>query len=346
MNVGIKCCINCCTYAWFIKILVAVILFRASEVGLHCSYDNMKNSENAAEVETIRSDTYLTNDKKEEAEKNIYSFETWATTGSEWFLSAKEKIEQSNSTYAIGWASKLFSISTITDNSWIKAIVDTVKNITQENTIESEDEFTESIYSQIKSISRSDLPHHILYEIQMNLDTYMETTEDDKELFKMWCDDFKLAEYDGKINTLLANCPRVRALYQKMVPEQIESMVFWARYSYKVRQMELLVRYKVEKQLLQDDGNITQGQKWKINFEEKSPNRIERCLNIDKKLAQSQNSLDKRSAMDESWGLCSSTNIDVQELHDENAPRTSKADSNNLSNKGDGWVNWDARKFN
>ncbi|KAM3717229.1 BSD domain-containing protein [Dirofilaria immitis] len=278
MNVGIKCCINCCTYAWFIKILVAVILFRASEVGLHCSYDNMKNSENAAEVETIRSDTYLTNDKKEEAEKNIYSFETWATTGSEWFLSAKEK--------------------------------------------------------------------HILYEIQMNLDTYMETTEDDKELFKMWCDDFKLAEYDGKINTLLANCPRVRALYQKMVPEQIESMVFWARYSYKVRQMELLVRYKVEKQLLQDDGNITQGQKWKINFEEKSPNRIERCLNIDKKLAQSQNSLDKRSAMDESWGLCSSTNIDVQELHDENAPRTSKADSNNLSNKGDGWVNWDARKFN
>lgn len=58
---------------------------------------------------------------------------------------------------------------------------------------------------------------HILYEIQTNPDTFMKTPEGDKELFKMWCDDFKLIEYDSEINSLLANCPRVRALYQEMV---------------------------------------------------------------------------------------------------------------------------------
>lgn len=45
----------------------------------------------------------------------------------------------------------------------------------------------------------------------------MKIPEGDKELFRMWCDDFKLTEYDSKINALLANCPRMRALYQEMV---------------------------------------------------------------------------------------------------------------------------------
>ncbi|OZC09807.1 BSD domain protein [Onchocerca flexuosa] len=258
--------------------------------------------------------------------------------------STTNEIERSSSTYAIEWASRLSSLPTITDNSWIKTIVDTVKNIAQENTADGEDEFTESIYPQIKSTGRSCLAHHILYEIQTNPDTYMKIPEGDKELFKMWCDDFKLIDYDGEINALLANCPRMRALYQEMVPEKIENVVFWARYFYKVYQMELLVRCKfdAEKQLSQDDENGTiQRQKRMTNFGEKSSNRIESCLNVDTELTQSQSSLDRRSAIDESWSLCSSTNVDIQELHDENGPQTPKADSNNSSNKSDGWINWD-----
>ncbi|CAG9538461.1 unnamed protein product [Cercopithifilaria johnstoni] len=259
--------------------------------------------------------------------------------------SSANKTEQSSST-SVGWASRLPSVPTITDNSWIKVVVDRVKNMAQENTAEGEDEFTESIYPQMKSINRNDLPHHILYEIQTNPETYIKLPEGDKELFKMWCDDFKLTEYDSEINALLANCPRMRALYQEMVPEKIESVVFWARYFYKVHQMELLVRNKadIEKQLLQDDKNgTTQGQKRTIDFAKKRSfcDRSESCRSINMEPTRSQNSPDRRSIVDESWSLCSSTNVDIQELHDEDGPRTPKADSNNSSSKSDGWINWD-----
>uniref|UniRef100_A0A158Q6S7 BSD domain-containing protein n=1 Tax=Elaeophora elaphi TaxID=1147741 RepID=A0A158Q6S7_9BILA len=265
--------------------------------------------------------------------------------------SSANRTEQSSSISAVGWAPRLPSVPTITDNSWIKTIVDTMKNIAQENTAEGEDEFTESIYPQLKSKSRTDLPHlpglqHILYEIQTNPETYVKIPEGDKELFNMWCDDFKLTEYDSEINALLANCPRMRALYQEMVPEKIENVVFWARYFYKVHQMELLVQCKVdtEKQLLRDDENeTTQDQKRTIDFGKKnsSSDRTESGLSVDIELTQSQNSPDRRSTVDESWSLCSSTNIDIQELLDEEGPRTPKAESNNSSNKSDGWINWD-----
>uniref|UniRef100_A0AAF5PUD5 BSD domain-containing protein n=1 Tax=Wuchereria bancrofti TaxID=6293 RepID=A0AAF5PUD5_WUCBA len=254
------------------------------------------------------------------------------------------EIEKSSSTYA-GWTPKLPSMPTITDNSWIKAIVDTMKNIAQENTIEDEDDFTESIYSHIKPISKSDLPHHILYEIQTNPDTYMKIPEGDKELFKMWCDDFKLTEYDNEINTLLANCPRVRALYQEMVPEEIENVVFWARYFYRIHQMELLVRCKMDAQrrLLQNGENETPQEQKLTDFERRNlcSDSAENCLGVNADRTQNQNSPDRRSTMDESWSLCSSTNVDIQELHDEDGPRTPKAGSNNSSSKSDGWINWD-----
>lgn len=57
---------------------------------------------------------------------------------------------------------------TITDIAWIKAIVDTVKSIAQENTAQDEDEFTESIYPQTKSISEVDFPH-VIFENFPNL---------------------------------------------------------------------------------------------------------------------------------------------------------------------------------
>ncbi|VIO98191.1 Uncharacterized protein BM_BM7210 [Brugia malayi] len=254
------------------------------------------------------------------------------------------EIKKSSSTYA-GWTPRLPSMPTITDNSWIKAIVDTMRNIAQENTVEDEDEFTESIYSHIKPISRSDLPHHVLYEIQTNPDTYMKIPEGDKELFKMWCDDFKLTEYDNEINALLANCPRVRALYQEMVPEEIENVVFWARYFYRIHQMELLIRCKVdaERRLLQNDENETLQEQKSTDFETRNlcSDSVESCLDVNADRTQNQNSPDRRSAMDESWSLCSSTNVDIQELHDEDDPRTPKAGSNNSSSKSDGWINWD-----
>ncbi|EJW80963.1 hypothetical protein WUBG_08131 [Wuchereria bancrofti] len=63
----------------------------------------------------------------------------------------------------------------------------------------------------------------------------------------------------------------------------------------------------------------------------------ENCLGVNADRTQNQNSPDRRSTMDESWSLCSSTN----ELHDEDGPRTPKAGSNNSSSKSDGWINWD-----
>uniref|UniRef100_A0A915PIX2 BSD domain-containing protein n=1 Tax=Setaria digitata TaxID=48799 RepID=A0A915PIX2_9BILA len=252
--------------------------------------------------------------------------------------------ERTSLAYAAGWTSKLPSVPTIADNAWIKAIVDALKNIAQENTIEGENEFTERIYPHVKSVKRSDLPHHILYDIQTNPDTYAKIPEGDEELFKMWKDQFKLIDYDAEINTLLANSPPVRALYQDMVPGEIEDMVFWARYFYKVHQTELLVRCKIdaEKPLLQKDRNeIIQKQKKMTDFIKKGTTKTESRSNVDAELAQNQNSPDRRSIPDESWSICSSTNVDIQELHDEDGPQTPKAESNNSSSRSDGWINWD-----
>ncbi|VDN28991.1 unnamed protein product [Gongylonema pulchrum] len=55
------------------------------------------------------------------------------------------------------------------------------------------------------------------------------------------------------------------------------------------------------------------------------------------------NSPSRRSNTDESWSICSSTHVELQELNGESndGPQTPKADSTNLSDRSDGWVNWD-----
>lgn len=68
-------------------------------------------------------------------------------------------MEEQISTYALGWTTKLPSVPSITNSYWVKTIVDAVKNIAQENTVEGEEEFTESIYPGCKLTRRSDLLH-------------------------------------------------------------------------------------------------------------------------------------------------------------------------------------------
>ncbi|VDN02401.1 unnamed protein product [Thelazia callipaeda] len=192
------------------------------------------------------------------------------------------EVKQSSSTHNISWTPKLPSVPAITENSWVKTIVDTVKNIALDNTTKDEELFEEIIYPEVNIAKSTNLPHHVLYSIQTDRDTYENQPEGDGELFNMWCKNFDLNAYDEEISTLLANCPPMRALYQELVPDLIENATFWKRYFYKVHQTELLVNLQAyaEKQLLEDDrSKASKNQKEAAAADTKSLTHILLLLN-------------------------------------------------------------------
>lgn len=42
-------------------------------------------------------------------------------------------------------------------------------------------------------------------------------------IYEEWLKDFKIAEYNGEINTLLGNNPRLREFYAKVVPAELDN---------------------------------------------------------------------------------------------------------------------------
>lgn len=56
-----------------------------------------------------------------------------------------------------------------------------------------------------------------LLDIQNNEDTFLKTPTQNVELYKDWLKEYKLSEYNGEINILLANNPKLREIYAKLV---------------------------------------------------------------------------------------------------------------------------------
>uniref|UniRef100_F1KXJ9 BSD domain-containing protein 1 n=1 Tax=Ascaris suum TaxID=6253 RepID=F1KXJ9_ASCSU len=252
--------------------------------------------------------------------------------------------------FAFGWTPKLPQMSAISNNAWVKSLVETVKSIAQEDTTSNEDQYTEvivprSLSDQQTLTRKSDIPHCILYAIQTDRQTYLAEPEGDEHLFTLWQDEFKLSEHDQEINGLLKNCPPMRGLYQELVPSVVDNLTFWRRYFYKVYQAEMMDRCKKE----------TLTEALHIATESTKSNQ---SLHSDKLKAMNTKSgletageisQDGHSNNDETWSVCSSTMIDVQEIHDDSdeGPQTPRltdspgASPEKSEKSPDGWVNWE-----
>lgn len=265
------------------------------------------------------------------------------------------EMDTGGSGFGLGWTSKLPQMSQISNNSWVKSFVDTVKSIAQEDTTADEDENTEMIPPRLTSDQPSmtrNISHHLLYSIQTDKNTYLNDPDGDPHLFSIWQDDFDITDYDHQINDLLRNCPPMRALYQELVPAQISNSTFWEHYFYKVYQSEMIERYKMvaESEPLEVITKPPQN-----NEKEKEPVASEnQCKPAVEGEQKGQCSPDRRSNTDETWSVCSSTNIEIQEIHDDSeegrvTPRPADVDSSKSSSgsepktekAADGWVNWE-----
>ncbi|KAE9547255.1 hypothetical protein FO519_009533 [Halicephalobus sp. NKZ332] len=189
-------------------------------------------------------------------------------------------IPSSSSGFGFGWI-----------NNSLKSVVDTVQKFATEETTNDEHLFTEKI--QLGPVRQSLLDNYELSQIQNEKKTFL-TEPDNQELYKEWLNDFRIAEYNGEINTLLGNNPRLRELYAGVVPSEVDNHTFWNRYFFKVYQKE--EEKKTKEQQLEINVNGAKGKK-----EEK------------RTTPEGSDGNDK----DETWSMCSSTHDQLNEIPDE-----------------------------
>jgi len=189
-------------------------------------------------------------------------------------------IPSSSSGFGFGWI-----------NNSLKTVVDTVQKLATEDTTKDEHLYTEKI--QLGLVRQSLLDNYELSQIQNEKKTFL-TEPDNQELYKEWLKDFKIAEYNGEINTLLGNNPRLRELYASVVPSEVDNHTFWNRYFFKVYQKE--EEKRIKEQQLEINVNGAKGKK-----EEK------------KTTPEGSDGNDK----DETWSMCSSTHDQLNEIPDE-----------------------------
>uniref|UniRef100_A0AC34QUJ3 BSD domain-containing protein n=1 Tax=Panagrolaimus sp. JU765 TaxID=591449 RepID=A0AC34QUJ3_9BILA len=204
-------------------------------------------------------------------------------------------VPNSTSGFGFGWI-----------NSSLKTVVDTVQKFAVEDTTKDEDLYTEKIHLgpihttkdedlytekiHLGPIRQSILDHYELSQIQNDKKTFL-TEPDNKERYSEWLKTFKIAEYNGEINTLLGNNPRLRELYASVVPAEVDNFTFWSRYFFKVHQKE-------------EDKKGKEQQSLEINVN---------CPKSKKSTPEGSDVNDK----DETWSMCSSTHEHLNEIPDE-----------------------------
>jgi hypothetical protein len=167
------------------------------------------------------------------------------------------------------------------------------------------------------------------------------------EMYKDWLKEFRLSEYNGEINILLGNNPKLREIYAKIVPSKVDNHAFWNRYFFKVyvAEMEKEIRQtKVFEQLTLDTGAIP-----KLRVDDKKGGKSIFHLNF-MKSSFSDSEVSPANTENESWSVCSSGADDLQELPDEidsvsgdktTGPLTPKASDE--SPPAEGWEQWDQK---
>ncbi|CAD5223131.1 unnamed protein product [Bursaphelenchus okinawaensis] len=227
---------------------------------------------------------------------------------------------------------------------WMKSVVESVKSLAIEDTAKDEEDFTEAIVTNVR---QSTLDHVKLLELQNTESTFLKPPTQNIEVYKDWLKEFKLSEYNGEINVLLGNNPKLREIYTKFVPTRVDNHTFWNRYFFKVYIAEM------EQELRNNKGKI---------FEE---------LEVDTSGAKDKNfghsSGEKKEVSpsvteNESWSVCSSGADDLQEFPDESAdeqqvqtesttysdavtgPLTPKATDEEETNGDSEWEKWEGEK--
>ncbi|KAL7074591.1 hypothetical protein ACQ4LE_005537 [Meloidogyne hapla] len=119
---------------------------------------------------------------------------------------------------------------------WMKQVVDTVHKYATEDTVE--DECTEEIFIGTGG-RKTILDQFTLLQMQNDPRTFTQALQQNVDLYKEWLNDFKISEYNGEINLLLSNNPRLREIYAELVPSHVDNNAFWNRYFFKVHLKEL-----------------------------------------------------------------------------------------------------------
>uniref|UniRef100_A0A7E4UVF5 BSD domain-containing protein n=1 Tax=Panagrellus redivivus TaxID=6233 RepID=A0A7E4UVF5_PANRE len=169
---------------------------------------------------------------------------------------------------------------------WVKQLATTVQNLTIEDTTKDEHLITERV--EVGPIRKSILDQYEYSQIQNDERTFRNAPDAKyAEDFDVFTKLFKLSEYDGEINTLLGNNPRLREFYATVVPTELDNLTFWERYFFKVHQAE-------QEKLVRQQLNVS------INSSNK------------KEKKKSPEGSDK----DETWSMCSSTVDNLNEIPD------------------------------
>ncbi|KAI1698781.1 BSD domain-containing protein [Ditylenchus destructor] len=122
-------------------------------------------------------------------------------------------------------------------SKWVKSIVDTVQKLGIEDTTKDESNYTEEI--KVGIARRTNLDQCQLLQLQNDEKTFLQGPTQNVDLYNEWLQDFKIGEYNGEINLLLTNNPKLREIYSKLVPSQVDNHTFWNRYFFKVHVFEL-----------------------------------------------------------------------------------------------------------
>uniref|UniRef100_A0A1I7RXX5 BSD domain-containing protein n=1 Tax=Bursaphelenchus xylophilus TaxID=6326 RepID=A0A1I7RXX5_BURXY len=229
---------------------------------------------------------------------------------------------------------------------WMKSVVDTVKNMAIEDTAKDEYDFTDTVPTNVRN---SVLEHIKLLELQNSEATFLKPPTQNIEVYKDWLKEFKLSEYNGEINVLLGNNPKLREIYAKFVPSRVDNHTFWNRYFFKVYIAEM------EQELRQNKGKI---------FEELQVDTSAESSGLkDLKSSGEKKDVSPSVTENESWSVCSSGADDLAEFPDEpsdeqatvttsstvfsdavTGPLTPKATDEEESTPDSEWEKWEAEK--
>lgn len=232
---------------------------------------------------------------------------------------------------------------------WVKSVVDTVtdtvKSLAVEDTTDGEGDITEVIRPRI--FRKTILSPEKLLELQSSEATFSKEPEN-AEGYAKWLARFNLEEYDAESNLLLANNPKLREIYNRMVPSEVESKVFWSRYFFAVQiaemDEELRQSFALKELTVKTAADAKKNKSGSSAADSKadgeSPGSDGSTTVVDQQPTSPAASADD-------WSVCSEKNY-VEEISSTNGddeqtgPLTPRAkDDADSKRKDDNWVDWE-----
>ncbi|KAK6753844.1 hypothetical protein RB195_013061 [Necator americanus] len=238
---------------------------------------------------------------------------------------------------------------------WMKSVVDTVtdtvKSLAVEETTKGEDDITEAIRPRI--CRKTNLSQAKLMELQSSESTFCNEPEN-TEGFENWIARFVMEEYDAEVNMLLANNPKLREIYGKIVPTELDAKTFWSRYFFAVQIAEMdeeLHQSFSLRELTVKTGADGKKTKKAISSLSASPKQCPgESPGSDESIAVVDHQPTSPAASADDWSVCSEKNY-VEEIsstngeEEQSGPKTPRPnddeEESKKEKKDENWVDWD-----